>query len=143
MRLNAESRRQTRLSPYPNLSDGKTLLYRAGLSLPGPDGRATIKPCLPRLADAPPTDNNWIHEIKHDGFRILAKWNAGHVRLFTRNGFDFALRFPRIVEAIESLPARSCYIDGEAIVVDASGLSVFDLCVTGNTTAPLYSAPST
>jgi bifunctional non-homologous end joining protein LigD len=95
--------------------------------LPGPDGRATIKPCLPRLADAPPTDNNWMHEIKHDGFRILAKWNAGHVRLFTRNGFDFALRFPRIVEAIESLPARSCYIDGEAIVVDASGLSVFDL----------------
>ena len=49
------------------------------------------------------------------------------VRLFTRNGYNFAAGFPRIAEAIESLSVQSCIIDGEAIVVDKNGLSVFDL----------------
>jgi bifunctional non-homologous end joining protein LigD len=86
-----------------------------------------FEPCLPRPAKEPPAGPDWIHEIKHDGFRILARRDAKGVRLFTRNGYNFAARFPRIVEAIESLPVRSCFIDGEAIVVDANGLSVFDL----------------
>jgi len=75
----------------------------------------------------PPTGPNWLHEIKHDGFRIMARRNAHDVRLFTRNGYDFADRFPRIVEAGESLPVQSCFIDGEAVVVDHNGLSVFEL----------------
>jgi hypothetical protein len=66
-------------------------------------------------------------KIKHDGFRIMALRSEDRVRLFTRNGYDFAARFPRIVAAVKSLPVRSCLIDGEAIVVDADGLSVFDL----------------
>ena len=49
------------------------------------------------------------------------------MRLITRNGFDFADRFTLIVEAIAALPVRSCVLDGEAIAVDADGLSVFDL----------------
>jgi bifunctional non-homologous end joining protein LigD len=57
----------------------------------------------------------------------MALRSEDRVRLFTRNGYDFAARFPKIVAAIESLPGRSCLIDGEAIVVDADGLSVFDL----------------
>ena len=69
----------------------------------------------------------WIHEIKHDGFRIVAHRDADGVRLVTRNGYDFADRFPLIVEAIAALPARSCVIDGEAIAVDDNGLSVFNL----------------
>jgi bifunctional non-homologous end joining protein LigD len=48
------------------------------------------------------------------------------VRLFTRNGYDFTARFPKIVDAVASLPVRSCVIDGEAIVVDETGLSVFE-----------------
>ena len=57
----------------------------------------------------------------------MARRDAKGARLFTRNGYDFADRFPRIVKAIESLAVRSCFIDGEAIVVDTTGLSVFDL----------------
>ncbi len=49
------------------------------------------------------------------------------MRLYTRHGTNFADRFPRIVEAVKSLPARSCFIDGEAIVVDQRGLSTFEL----------------
>jgi bifunctional non-homologous end joining protein LigD len=85
-----------------------------------------ILPCLPRSAQQPPKGTGWIHEIKHDGFRILARRDAKGVRLFTRNGFDFTARFPKIVEAVGSLGVRSCVIDGEAIVVDERGLSVFD-----------------
>jgi bifunctional non-homologous end joining protein LigD len=48
------------------------------------------------------------------------------VRLFSRNGYDFTARFPKIVDAIASLPVRSCVVDGEAIVVDERGLSIFD-----------------
>jgi ATP-dependent DNA ligase len=86
-----------------------------------------IEPCLPRPAAEPPAGSGWLHEIKHDGFRILARRDSRGVRLYTRNGYNFADRFPKIVEAIASLPVRSCFIDGEAIVVDETGLSVFEL----------------
>jgi bifunctional non-homologous end joining protein LigD len=81
----------------------------------------------PRGTAAPPAEPGWLHEIKHDGFRIMARRDSRGLRLFTRNGYDFAGRFPSIVAAIASLPVRSCVIDGEAIVVDESGLSVFEL----------------
>jgi bifunctional non-homologous end joining protein LigD len=85
------------------------------------------EPCLPRLAQKPPAGPGWIHEIKHDGFHILAELHAGGVRLITRNGYDLADRFTLAAAAIVALPARSCVIDGEAIAVDDNGLSVFDL----------------
>ena len=85
------------------------------------------EPCLPRLAKEPPAGPGWIHEIKHDGFRILAELDAGGVKLITRNGFDLAQRFPLAATAIAALPARSCIVDSEAIACDANGLSVFDL----------------
>jgi bifunctional non-homologous end joining protein LigD len=84
-------------------------------------------PCLPRLADWPPAGPGWIHEIKHDGFRILAHRQGRAVRLITRNGQDLADPFPLATEAIAALPVRSCVIDGEAIVCDDDGLAVFDL----------------
>ena len=86
-----------------------------------------FEPCLPRLAKAPPSGSGWIHEIKHDGFRIIARRNAGRVRLLTRNGYDFTGRFPLIVAAVEALPAESCVVDGEAIACDERGLSVFEM----------------
>ena len=84
-------------------------------------------PCLPRPAQEPPAGPGWLHEIKHDGFRILAHRQGHRVRLLTRNGHDFSDRFPLPTEAIEALPVRSCVIDGEAIVCDENGLAVFDL----------------
>jgi bifunctional non-homologous end joining protein LigD len=85
-----------------------------------------IPPCLPSHAARPPSGPNWLHEIKHDGFRIMARREAQGVRLYTRNGYDFAGRFPQIVEAVSQLKMRSCFIDGEAIVVDERGLSGHD-----------------
>ena len=90
-------------------------------------GAIPLHPCLPRRAVTPPTGDGWVHEIKHDGFRIIARRDGGRVRLFTRNGYDFTARFPNIAVAVADLPVQSCVIDGEAIVVDRQGLSVFDL----------------
>jgi bifunctional non-homologous end joining protein LigD len=57
----------------------------------------------------------------------MARRDERGVRLLTRNGYDFADRFPLITQAVEVLPVRSCFIDGEAIVVNSDGLSVYDL----------------
>jgi bifunctional non-homologous end joining protein LigD len=86
-----------------------------------------FEPCLPRAAKQPPAGVGWSHEIKHDGFRILAHRQGQAIRLMSRNGHDLASRFPQIIEAMRSLPVQSCVIDGEAIVTDDRGLAVFDL----------------
>jgi|SRR6516225_8373387 len=90
-------------------------------------GLGIIEPCLPSPAKAPPSGPGWLHEIKHDGFRILARRDTAGVRLITRNGNDFTNRFPIIVAAVAALTARSFLIDGEAIVTNGDGLAVFDL----------------
>jgi bifunctional non-homologous end joining protein LigD len=87
----------------------------------------SFEPCLPRPAKEPPTGPGWIHEIKHDGFRIIAQREGDRVRLITRNGYDFTDRYPLIVDAFRGLRTHSCIVDGEAIVVNDDGLSVFDL----------------
>ena len=81
-------------------------------------------PLLPR---PPPAGPGWLHEIKHDGFRILARRGPAGARLITRNGNDFTSRFPFIAMAVGKLPVRSCLIDGEAIVCNDDGLAVFEL----------------
>ena len=81
-------------------------------------GSGIIEPCLPSPAKAPPSGPGWIHEIKHDGFRILARRDSAGVRLITRAGKDFSSRFPFIAMAVAKLPVGSCLIDGEAIVCD-------------------------
>ena len=86
-----------------------------------------IEPCLPSPAKRPPVGPEWIHEIKHDGFRIMARRDGAGVRLITRHGNDFTARFPIIAPAVAALPARSCGIDGEAIVCDENGLAIFEL----------------
>jgi ATP-dependent DNA ligase len=86
-----------------------------------------IEPCLPLPPKAPPSGPSWIHEIKHDGFRILARRGPTGVRLITRNGNDFTARFPLAAAAVGALPVSSFLIDGEAIVTNAKGLAVFNL----------------
>jgi bifunctional non-homologous end joining protein LigD len=86
-----------------------------------------IEPCVPSPADRPPSGDGWLHEIKHDGFRIMARRDGAGARLFTRHGHDFTARFPLAAGALAALPARSFLIDGEAIVTDAKGLAVFEL----------------
>ena len=68
----------------------------------------------------------WIHEIKYDGFRMMAQRRGSAVRLFTRNGYDWTERYPALVAAMEALKLNSCLIDGEIAVCNDQGLAVFD-----------------
>ena len=69
---------------------------------------AFIEPCLPCQATKPPAGPSWIHEIKHDGYRIMARRDAnGRVQLLTRKGNDFSRRFPRVVAAVAACCARA------------------------------------
>jgi ATP-dependent DNA ligase len=86
-----------------------------------------IEPCLPSPAAKPPSGPGWLHEIKHDGFRLMARRDPAGVRLLTRNGHDCTHRFPLIRAAVEGLRARSCLVDGEAIAFEADGVASFEL----------------
>jgi bifunctional non-homologous end joining protein LigD len=86
-----------------------------------------IAPCLPTKTTQLPSGGQWLHEIKHDGFRIIARKSNGRVRLYSRPGNDFTRRFPLIVEALARLRSRSCIIDGEAVACDGNGVASFDL----------------
>src|SRR5262249_9133881 len=86
-----------------------------------------IAPCLPTKTDKPPSSSQWLHEIKHDGFRIIARKTGAKVRLYSRPGNDLTRRFPLIVETLARLRSRSCIIDGEAVACDDNGVASFDL----------------
>jgi bifunctional non-homologous end joining protein LigD len=86
-----------------------------------------IQPCLPSPAERPPSGAGWIHEIKHDGFRIMARRDGAGDQLISRHGNDFTSRFPLAAAAVSALSARWFLIDGEAICPDENGLAVFDL----------------
>jgi bifunctional non-homologous end joining protein LigD len=64
---------------------------------------AFIAPCLPTKTDKPPSGSQWLHEIKHDGFRVIARKNGARVRLYSRPGNDLTHRFPLIVDALARL----------------------------------------
>jgi ATP-dependent DNA ligase len=85
-----------------------------------------VPPCLPTKAASPPCGEAWLHEIKHDGFRVIARKDGDRVRLFSRPGNDLTDRFPLIVEALARLRPRSVIIDGEAVCCGDDGVPSFD-----------------
>jgi len=89
-------------------------------------GAGFIEPCLPSLATKPPSGSEWIHEIKHDGYRLMIRRDTAGMRLLTRRGYDWTARFPAIASAASVLRAKSFLIDGEAVCCDDKGIAVFD-----------------
>src|SRR5262249_49344701 len=84
-----------------------------------------IAPCLPMATPKPPSGDSWIHEIKHDGYRLMAWRDADRVGLFTRNGHDWADRYHLVVMAVRTLPVRSCLVDGQLLVTRSGGVASF------------------
>jgi ATP-dependent DNA ligase len=78
------------------------------------------------LPPVPSRPTSVRHEIKHDGYRLMACRDMTGIRLLTRNGHDWTPRYSLIVEAVDRLKARSCLIDGEAVACDENGLAVFE-----------------
>jgi len=81
---------------------------------------------LPALVDAPPQGDEWLHELKYDGFRTQIAIGSGDARAFTRAGHDWTAKYRPLVEAAASLGAAEALIDGEVIVQDAEGRPDFN-----------------
>ena len=80
-------------------------------------------PMLPSLVEQPPEGDAWLHEIKYDGYRTQLVIDAGRIRAFTRNGFDWSDRYGPIVDATRALRCSSAIIDGELCVQGPDGVT--------------------
>ena len=85
-----------------------------------------FEPCIPTRGTQVPAGPDWIHEIKHDGYRLIVQRDGARVRLFTRNGHDWTGRYPLIVEAALKNRQTSFVIDGEAVLLGVDGVSDFN-----------------
>ena len=74
-----------------------------------------IKPCLPCVALLPPKGEQWLHEIKHPGHRLIVRRDGSGIRLFAEQGEEWTSSFPHLVEAVGLLPVKSCILDGELV----------------------------
>lgn len=81
--------------------------------------------CIPKAAKTVPAGSDWIHEVKHDGYRGRLERDGAKVRLFSKSGLDWSWRFPLIVEAARKLRTTRFAIDGEIVVLNDAGMSDF------------------
>src|SRR5262249_14198604 len=111
--------------PPLGLPAAATVAYLSQIMLARPRTLPTgfIAPCLPTKTDKLPSGGQWLHEIKHDGFRIIARKDGERERLYSRLGNDPTRRFPLIVDALYRLRSRSCIIDDEAVACDDNGIA--------------------
>jgi DNA ligase D-like protein (predicted ligase) len=86
-----------------------------------------IKPELAQLVKAAPDGPGWLHEIKLDGYRMHARFDAGRIEILTRRGNDWTDKYPTIAEALTELPTQSAYLDGELCGVLPDGRTAFNL----------------
>ncbi|MHC1661138.1 DNA ligase D [Stenotrophomonas maltophilia] len=99
-----------------------------------------FKPQLTDHRDAAPDGDRWLHEIKWDGYRLLADLHGGEVKLRSRNGLDWTGDFPEVVQAVQALPVDDARLDGELVVLDEKGRSDFaalQRVIDGSSKAPL------
>ena len=88
--------------------------------------KSAFEPCIPTRGTTVPDRPEWIHEIKHDGYRLIIQRDGKRVRLFTRNGHDWSDRFPLIAEAARRNRNTNFVIDGEAVLLVVDGRSDFN-----------------
>ncbi|HEX4522170.1 MAG TPA: DNA ligase D [Casimicrobiaceae bacterium] len=86
---------------------------------------ASLSPTLATLVDSAPTGDDWIHEIKFDGYRMVSRIDHGEVRVYSRNGKEWTAMLPSVVAALQRLDVDQAWLDGEIAVADAQGLTSF------------------
>jgi DNA ligase D-like protein (predicted ligase) len=86
-----------------------------------------VRPQLTQLVEAAPDGDQWLHEIKYDGYRVHARLDRGAVKLLTRTGLDWTHKYPPIAAAVAALPAREAYLDGELCGVGLDGITSFNI----------------
>jgi bifunctional non-homologous end joining protein LigD len=90
-----------------------------------------FRPCIPTRGTKVPSSPDWLHEIKYDGYRLIVVRDGDRVRLITKNGYDWAPRYPWIVESALKNRMKQFVIDGEAVILGVDGVSDFDVLHSG------------
>ena len=85
-----------------------------------------VVPAQPVEREAPPSGADWVHKIKHDGFRMLVRRDGDSVLLYSRKALDWTARLPAIAAGAALLKAKTFTIDGEAVVIRPDGLTHFE-----------------
>ena len=96
----------------------------AGKSKKGDALPSDIRPQLATWVATPPDGDDWLHEVKLDGYRLIVGVDAGQAKLITRSGQDWTERFPRIAQALSKIPGQAV-LDGEVVALDKQGNSHF------------------
>src|SRR6476660_9692464 len=84
-----------------------------------------VPPQLATLTDKPPSGDQWLHELKFDGYRLLCHLEGRQVRFWTRNQKDWTAKFASVGKAVKALPLKSAILDGEIVALDPSGRASF------------------
>src|SRR3954452_1373839 len=113
-----------RRCPFPTLSTYALARFSTYPNPSKPPG--FILPCQPALADRPPSGPGWLHEIKFDGYRVIARKDGVQVRLWARTTSDYSKAFTRIRDAVTALTVDSAVLDGEAIVMRSADRCDFE-----------------
>jgi bifunctional non-homologous end joining protein LigD len=121
--------------------DGKEqnwLLMRKRDETARPAARRTYKPMLATLAETLPPGDDWVYEVKWDGYRALGYVRAGEAKLVSRRGNDLNGRFPAIAKALEkAVRSPECVVDGEVCALDENGRPSFSAMQQGKPDTPL------
>jgi bifunctional non-homologous end joining protein LigD len=86
---------------------------------------AFVVPQLATLVKDPPSGDEWLHELKFDGYRMLCRIDRGKVTFWSRNEKEWTGKFVNVEESIKLLPLTTAILDGEIVIVDAHGQSSF------------------
>ena len=121
-RARPSSRSEARQQTVPVPTDTAAVLKKCPAAPP-----KFVEPMKARLVKSLRPSENWLLELKHDGYRALAVKNGNSVELFSRSRRRMNGDFPAIVEAVRRLPARQLVIDGEVVALDERGQGSFQL----------------
>lgn len=84
-----------------------------------------VEPCLATLREKPPVGDEWIYEIKYDGYRAQAHLRRGEPIIYSRRGYDWSDTFGNITQSLSALPSREVILDGEVVALNEKGISDF------------------
>ncbi|MGX5729842.1 DNA ligase D [Pseudoxanthomonas beigongshangi] len=136
------ARARTRASSQTAALSGDAWQARA-LALPGARrarlADAPFKPQLATLGTAPPTGDDWLHEAKWDGYRLLTVIHRGQVRIWSRNALEWTAKVPEIADALAQLGLEQAALDGELIAGAGTqaDFSLLQATLAGEKNAPL------
>ena len=99
------------------------VMRRVALSAPG-----YVAPMMPTLVESPPEGEDWLHEIKYDGYRTIVAVDGVDTRAYTRNGHDWSAKYDMIVHEAAGLRCDTAILDGEMIVQNQDGVPTSEPC---------------